>query len=95
MLWLSIQVSWLIFILVIFIGEYEATPLQVARVPLMVGGSILCQRGRQVLSFVPLHTGATYLFHSPLFCLALPTMTQFCEWLHLSLGSLSAGISGL
>ena len=66
MLWLSIQVSWLIFILVIFIRGYEATHLQMARVPLMVGGSIPCQRGRQVLSFVPLDMGVTYLFHSPL-----------------------------
>ena len=65
MLRLLIQVSWLISILVIFIGAYEATPLQVVRVPLMVGGSILCQRGRQVLSFVPLDMGVTYLFHTP------------------------------
>ena len=45
MLWLSIEVSWLIFILVILVGGCEATPLQVARVPLMVGGSIPCQQG--------------------------------------------------
>ena len=24
--------------------------------------------------------GVTYPFHSPPFCLALPTMTQFSEW---------------
>ena len=29
-----------------FIGGYEATPLQVVRVPLWVGRSILHQRGR-------------------------------------------------
>ena len=46
MLWLSILVSWLISILFIFNGGYAATPLQ-------VGGSILCQRNRQMLSFVP------------------------------------------
>ena len=33
--------------------------------------------------FAPLH-----------FCLALPTMTQFCDWLHSSLGSLSSSING-
>ena len=38
--------------------------------------------------------GVTYPFHSPHFCLALPTMTQFCDWLHSSCGSLSASING-
>ena len=37
--------------------------------------------------------GVTYPFHSPHFCLALPTMTQFCDWLHSSWGSLSASIN--
>ena len=95
MLWLSILVSCLISILVIFDGGYEATPLQVVRVPLLVGGSIPCQRGRQVLSIVLLDMGGTYPFHSPLFCVALPTMTQFHEWSHLSFVSLSASINGL
>ena len=39
------------FIFVISHGGYEATPLQVARVPLLVGRSIPHQRGRQMLSF--------------------------------------------
>ena len=30
----------------------------------------------------------------PLLCLALPTMTQFCEWSYSSWGSLSASING-
>ena len=94
MLWLPVLVSWLISIFVIFNGGYEATPLQVLRVPLLVGRSILHQGGRQVLSLVPLDMGGTYPFHSPLFCLALPTMTQFCEWSHSSWGSLSASING-
>ena len=38
-----------IFISTISNGGYEATPLQVARVPLSVGGSIPHQRGRQML----------------------------------------------
>ena len=39
--------------------------------------------------------GVTYPFHSPLcFCLALPTMTQFCDWSHSSWGSLSTSING-
>ena len=38
--------------------------------------------------------GVTYSFHSPPFCLALPTMTQFHDWLHSSWGSLSASING-
>ena len=66
-LWLSILVSWLISIFVVFNGGYEATHLQVARVPLLVGGSIPCQRGRQVLSLVHLDMGGTCPFHSPHF----------------------------
>ena len=39
--------------------------------------------------------GGTYPFHStPLFWLALPTMTQFCQWSHSSWGSLSTSING-
>ena len=38
--------------------------------------------------------GVTYPFHSPHFYLALPTMTQFCDWSHSSWGSLSASING-
>ena len=94
MLSLSVLVSWLISILVIFDGGYEATPLQVVGIPLVVGGSILCQRGRQALSFL-LTWGVLAHFTPPLFCLALLTMTQFCEWSHLSLGSLSASVNGL
>ena len=52
MLWLSILVSLLIFVFIILNEGYEATPLQVARVPLLVGGSILHWRGRQALSFL-------------------------------------------
>ena len=37
--------------------------------------------------------GVTYPFHSPHFCLALPTMIQFHDWLHSSWGSLSASIN--
>ena len=53
---------------VIFNGGYEATPLWAARVPLLVGGSVPHQGGRQTLSF--LLTWGTYQFHSPLFGLA-------------------------
>ena len=38
--------------------------------------------------------GVTYPFHSPHFCVALPTMTQFCDWSHSSWGSLSASVNG-
>ena len=35
---------------------------------------------REVDYFViPPDTGVAYPFHSPHFCLALPTMTQFCD----------------
>ena len=37
---------------VVFNGGYEATPLWAVRVPLLVGRSILHQRGRQALSFL-------------------------------------------
>ena len=43
---------------------------------------------------VPPDTGFAYPFHSPHFCLALPTMTQFCHWSHSSWGSLSASVNG-
>ena len=33
-------------------------------------------------------------FTPHLFCLALPTLTQICEWSHLSLGSLSTSVNG-
>ena len=90
--WLSILDS-SFFIFVISHGGYEATPLQVARVPLLVGRSIPCQRGRQMLLFF-LTWGLLTHFTPPCFCLALPTMTQFCDWLHSSWGSLSASING-
>ena len=38
--------------------------------------------------------GVTYPFHSSPFCLALPTMTQFSDRSHSSLGSLSTSING-
>ena len=66
MLWLSILVSWLVSILVIFDGGHEATPVQPVMVPLLVGWSIPCQRGRKVLSFIPLDTGGTHPFHYPI-----------------------------
>ena len=67
MLWVSILVSWLISILVIFIGGYEATPLQVARVPILVSRSILCQRGGQVSFLIPLDMGVLTHFTPPAF----------------------------
>ena len=80
-------------IFVISNGGYEPTPLQVVRVPLLVGSSILHQTGRQTLSFF-LIQGLLAHFTCPCFCLALPTVTQFCDWSHSSWGSLSASING-
>ena len=80
-------------IFVISHGGYEATPLQAARVPLLVGRSILHQRGRQML-LIFLTWGLLTCFTPPFFCLALPTVTQFCDWSHSSWGSLSASING-
>ena len=69
MLWLSILVSsFLIFI--VSNGWYEATPVQVARVPLLVGRSIPCQRGRQMLSFL-LTWGLLTHFTPPCFMFGL------------------------
>ena len=90
--------SWLLIldsslsIFVISHEGYEATPLQVARVPLLVGRSIPHQRGRQTLWFFLTQVLLTH-FTPPCFCLALPTMTQFHDWLHSSWGSLSASIN--
>ena len=92
MLWLLILISsFLIFI--ISNGGYEATPLQVARVPPLVGRSILHQRGRQMLSFL-FKWGLLTHFTPPILCLVFPTMTQFHDWSHSSWGSLSASING-
>ena len=52
MLWLLILVSWLGFIVCHLQWRVWSPPLQVARVPLLVGGSIPHQRGRQALSFL-------------------------------------------
>ena len=62
------------------------------RVPLYVGRSILHQKGRQLC---PSFQHGGYLPVSlPPFYLALPTMTQFHDWLHPSWGSLSTSING-
>ena len=58
-----------------------------------MGRSILCQRGRQTLSFF-LTWGLPSHFPPLHVCLALPTMTQFHDWLHSSWGSLSTSING-
>ena len=66
MLWLSILVSSL--------GGFEATPLQVARVPLQVVGAF-CIREVDYIVILP-DMGVTYPFHSPHFvwpCLPWPS----------------------
>ena len=70
MFWLLILVSWLVFIFVIFNGGYEATPLQAVRVPLLVGGSIPHQRGRQASSFLLKQGVLTHFTPPSLFDLA-------------------------
>ena len=90
--WLSILDS-LFPIFVVPNGGYEPIPLQVVRVPLLVGRSILHQRGRLTLSFF-LTQGLLTHFTPPCFCLALPTMTQFCDWSHSFWGLLSTSING-
>ena len=64
----------------------KATPLQVARVPLLVGGSIPHQRGRQALSFL-LTWGLLTHFTPPCFvwpCLPWPSSMSdhLCCWVH-------------
>ena len=76
MLWLLILVSWFFSFCVISNVGYKTTPLQAARVPLLVGGSILHQRGRQMLSSL-LTQGLLTHFTLPLFyiwpCLPWPS----------------------
>ena len=79
---------WLL-ILVWFSQGYDAAPLQLVSVPLWVGRSSSTSE-RQTTFILHSNMGVTYPFHSPPLCLALPTMTQFSEWLHSSLGSVSA-----
>ena len=57
-----------------------------------MGGSIPHQKGR--LSCPSFQHGGYLPISLPPFYLALPTMTQFCDWLHPSWGSLSASING-
>ena len=49
---------------------------------------------REVDYIVILSHGGYLPISLPPFCLALPTMTQFHDWLHSSWGSLSASING-
>ena len=93
MLWLLILVSSLFLSSLFLMEGMKPFPLQAARGPLSVGRSILHQRGRQMFSFL-LTWEYLPISLPPLLCLALPTMTQFCEWLHSSWGSLSASING-
>ena len=81
MLWLLILASFSSFIFIISDRGNEATPLQVVRDPLSVGENVPYQGGRQVLLFLLTQGLLTHLT-PPLFCLALPTMTQFHEWSH-------------
>ena len=83
----------LFIVFIISSGGYEATPLQVVRIPLLVGRSIPHQRGRQMSSFL-LTQGLLTHFTPPIYCLALPTVNQFHDWSHSSWGSLSASING-
>ena len=68
------------------------TPLQVERVPLYVGRSILCQKGR--LPCPSFQHGGYLPISLPPFYLVLPTMTQFHDWLHPSWGPLSTSVNG-
>ena len=57
-----------------------------------MGRSIPCQKGRLLC---PSFQHGGYLPVScPPFYLALPTMTQFCDWSHPSWGPLSASVNG-
>ena len=77
--------------LVWFFLRYNTTPLQSGRY-LWIGGSILHQSGKLLH---PSLWHGSYLPVSlpPYFYLALPALTQFSEWQHSSLGSLSASIN--
>ena len=61
----------IIFVFFISNGGYEATPLQAVRVPLLVGGSIPHQGGRQMLSFL-LTQGVLTHFIPPFVMFGLP-----------------------
>ena len=91
MFWLLFMVSSLFFSSS-FLMEGMKPSLYRWHVPLSVGRSILYQRGRLMLSFL-LTWGYLPISLPPLLCLALSTVTQFCEWLHSSLASLSTSIN--
>ena len=92
MLWLSVLVS-LLFSSSSFLMEGMEPPLYRWRGSLFGWVGAFCIREVDRCCHSSWH-GDTYLFHSPLLCLALPTVTQFCEWSHSSWGSLSASING-
>ena len=87
--WFSLLLSFF----VLSNGGYEVTLLQVAWVPLLVGGSIPHQRGRQMLSFL-LTQGYLPVSLPPLFvwsCLPWPSSMSGCIYYW---GSLSTSING-
>ena len=83
MLWLSIMVSSLE-------GMKPSLYRQQGSLFRWVGA--FCIREVDYIFILP-DMGVTYPFYSPHFCLALPTMTQFCDWSHSSWGSLSVSIN--
>ena len=83
MLWLSILVSSL---------EGMDPPLYRCRGSLFRWVGAFCIREVDYIVIFP-DTGFTYTFHSPHSCLALATMTQFCDQLHSSWGSPSASLN--
>ena len=84
MLWLSILVTSL---------EGMEPPLYRQQGSLFRWVGAFCIREVDHIVILP-DMGVTYPFHSPHFCLVLPTVTQFCDWLHCFWGSLSASING-
>ena len=81
---------------IIFNGGYKATPLQVARVPLLVGESIPCQRCRQALSFL-LTWGYLPVLLPPCSvwpCLPWPSSMSGCigHWVHYVLASMDIDV---
>ena len=92
MLWLSIPVSWLILVFHCLQWRVWSHPSMGSEGPSSGGWEYSCIREVDRHCHSSWHKGYLPISLPP--CLALPTMTQFGEWLHSSWGSLSASING-
>ena len=82
---------WLLFLVAFLEGMMPPLYRQWGSLVMWVGAFCIREADYPVLLS---GMGVTYPFHSPGICLALPTVTQFHDWLHSSWVSLSTSVNG-